>query len=105
MIGAESGETARLPVAADGVDLLAVCAAAENEAEQEKCPEQDHPRIGDRVPRPGAEAEDREHLLPLVARMQALRLPGAELMVEHLQTMDGILDMPADDCVRALASV
>lgn len=47
--------------------------------------------------------EDREKLLPLVARMRALDLPSSESMAEYLQTVEGILDMPADDCVKTLA--
>jgi hypothetical protein len=48
-------------------------------------------------------SEDRERLLPLVARMKALNLPGAEIMEEFLKTMEGIIDLPADDCVKTLA--
>jgi hypothetical protein len=48
-------------------------------------------------------AEDRERLLPLVARMKALELPGQETAAEFLQTIEGILGMPADDCVKTLA--
>jgi hypothetical protein len=48
-------------------------------------------------------SEDKEHLLPLVARMKALNLPGMEVMESHLQTVDGILEMPPDDCVKTLA--
>lgn len=47
--------------------------------------------------------EDREKLLPLVASMRALKLPGLEFIENHLQTVEGILDMSADDCVRTLA--
>jgi hypothetical protein len=48
-------------------------------------------------------SEDRERLLPLVARMKALNLPGAEIMEEFLKTMEGIIDLPADDCVKTLS--
>lgn len=48
-------------------------------------------------------SEDRERLLPLVARMTALRLPGAEWASEQLQYMEGILSMSSDDCVRTLS--
>ncbi|MDL1961435.1 MAG: BREX system P-loop protein BrxC [Deltaproteobacteria bacterium] len=48
-------------------------------------------------------SEDKEQLLPLVARMKALNLPGTEFMENHLQTVEGILDMPPDDCVKTLA--
>lgn len=48
-------------------------------------------------------AEDRENLLPLVARMEALDLPGKESLREHLNIVEGIIDMPSDDCVRTLA--
>ena len=47
--------------------------------------------------------EDKELLLPLAAQMKALRLPGVEFMEGHLQTVEGIIDMPADDCVKTLA--
>lgn len=47
--------------------------------------------------------EDRELLLPLVASMRALKLPGLELIESHIQGVEGVLDMPADDCVRTLA--
>lgn len=48
-------------------------------------------------------SEDKELLLPLVARMKALNLPGAESMENHLQSVEGILEMPPDDCVKNLA--
>jgi len=48
-------------------------------------------------------AEDRQRLLPVVANMKAYDLPGVETMVEHQQTIDGILDMATDDCVTTLA--
>jgi len=48
-------------------------------------------------------SEDKEMLLPLVARMKALNLPGVEFMENHLQAVEGILDMPPDDCVKTLA--
>ncbi len=48
-------------------------------------------------------AEDREQLLSLVARMKALDLPGVDTMTEFLETVEGIIDMPADDCVKTLA--
>jgi hypothetical protein len=46
---------------------------------------------------------DRERLLPLVARLKALKVPGADAVVAHLQWIEGILDMPPDDCVNTLA--
>ncbi|MEJ5330219.1 MAG: BREX system P-loop protein BrxC [Desulfobaccales bacterium] len=49
-------------------------------------------------------AEDREQLLPLVARMHALKLPGLEFMETYLQNVEGILEMPADTCVKTLAA-
>jgi len=48
-------------------------------------------------------SEDKEMLLPLVARMKALNLPGVEFMENHFQAVEGILDMPPDDCVKTLA--
>ncbi|MDQ3754997.1 MAG: hypothetical protein M3371_09725 [Acidobacteriota bacterium] len=50
-----------------------------------------------------AAAEDREMLLPLVARMKALNVPGTEVMVEFMQTVQGVLEMPDDDCIKTLA--
>jgi len=47
--------------------------------------------------------EDRERLLPLSAEMKANQLPGVGYLEEHLSTVTGIADMPADDCVRTLA--
>jgi hypothetical protein len=47
--------------------------------------------------------QDRELLLPLVARMKALDLPGIAGLDEFFQTVDGVLEMPADDCVKTLA--
>ncbi len=48
-------------------------------------------------------ADDREILLPLVARINAYNLPGVEFFENHLQYIEGILIMPTDDCVRTLA--
>lgn len=48
-------------------------------------------------------AEDRERLLPVAANMKAYDLPGLATIVEHQQTVDGILEMPTDDCVMTLA--
>ena len=48
-------------------------------------------------------AEDKELLLPLVARMKALNLPGTAFMENHLHTVEGVLEMPPDDCVKTLA--
>jgi hypothetical protein len=48
-------------------------------------------------------AEDRERLLPLVARMRALGLPGQDAAAEFLQTVESILQMSTDDCVKTLA--
>lgn len=48
-------------------------------------------------------AADREKLLPLAARLGALRMPGAEAVQEQLKWVEGILEMPADDCVKTLA--
>ena len=46
---------------------------------------------------------DREKLLPLAAKLSALRVPGAEAVQEQLRWAEGILEMPADDCVKTLA--
>lgn len=48
-------------------------------------------------------SDDRERLLPLVARMTALKLPGADWTAEQLQYVEGILSMPSDDCVKTLS--
>jgi hypothetical protein len=48
-------------------------------------------------------AADREKLLPLSARLSALKLPGASLVEEQLHWTEGVLEMSADDCVRTLA--
>lgn len=48
-------------------------------------------------------ADDRELLLPLIAGMKAAQLPGVEHLVEFQETIEGILEMPADDCVKTLA--
>ena len=49
-------------------------------------------------------AADREKLLPLSARLHALRLPGADVVKQQLEWVDGIAEMPPDDCVKTLAS-
>jgi hypothetical protein len=49
-------------------------------------------------------AADREKLLPLCARLQALHLAGADLVKQQLDWVDGIAEMPPDDCVKTLAS-
>jgi len=46
---------------------------------------------------------DREKLLPVVARLTALKVPGADSVAAHLQWVEGILDMAPDDCVKTLA--
>ena len=48
-------------------------------------------------------AADREKLLPVVARLTALKVPGADSAASHLQWVEGILDMAPDDCVKTLA--
>ena len=42
-------------------------------------------------------------LIPLEARLSALKLPGAESVREQLQSAQGILEMAPDECVKALA--
>ena len=46
---------------------------------------------------------DREKLLPLAARLRALRAPGADAVGAHLEWIEGILEMSPDDCVKTLA--
>lgn len=48
-------------------------------------------------------AADLAKLIPLEARLSALKLPGADAVREQLQWAQGILEMPADDCVKTLA--
>lgn len=48
-------------------------------------------------------AEDREKLIPLCARLYALKLPGAETAQEQLRWVEGILESAPDDCVKTLA--
>jgi len=48
-------------------------------------------------------SEDREKLVPLCARLNALRLPGTEAAVNHLRWVEGILDSPGDECIKTLA--
>ena len=48
-------------------------------------------------------AADREELRPLVARLQALGVPGVGALADHLAWVEGILQMAPDDCVRTLA--
>jgi len=47
--------------------------------------------------------DDREILVPLVTRMEVLNLPGLEDMKNHLENVEGIQGLAADDCVRTLA--
>jgi hypothetical protein len=48
-------------------------------------------------------AADREKLLPLAARLKALKAPGADAVGTHLEWIEGILEMAPDDCVKTLA--
>ena len=48
-------------------------------------------------------AADREKLLPLAAWLKALKVPGADAVVAHLEWVEGILEMSPDDCVKTLA--
>lgn len=48
-------------------------------------------------------ASDREELLPASAKLTALGLPGAGLVQSQLEWVQGILELPPDDCVRTLA--
>jgi hypothetical protein len=48
-------------------------------------------------------ASDREKLLPLNARLVALKVPGARDVGAHLEWIEGILEMAPDDCVKTLA--
>lgn len=47
--------------------------------------------------------EDLKELIPLAERMKNIELPGAVPIREHLHTVEGILEMPAEDCVKTLA--
>jgi hypothetical protein len=46
---------------------------------------------------------DQARLVPFEARLTALKLPGAKAVREQLDWVNGILEMPADDCVKTLA--
>jgi hypothetical protein len=48
-------------------------------------------------------AADREKLIPLSARLSALKVPGAEMVLDQLKWVEGILDSPPDECVKTLA--
>jgi hypothetical protein len=48
-------------------------------------------------------SSDQAKLIPLEARLSALKLPGAKAVREQLDWVNGILEMPADDCVKTLA--
>ena len=48
-------------------------------------------------------AADREKLVPVCARLNALRLPGAAVVQEQLTWVEGVLESPPDDCVKTLA--
>ena len=47
--------------------------------------------------------QDREELVPASARLNALNLPGADLVRNQLDWVEGIIELPPDDCVRTLA--
>jgi hypothetical protein len=47
--------------------------------------------------------EELRDLLPVLATMQAHRLPGTEALREYRDTLNGVLSAPSDDCVRILA--
>jgi hypothetical protein len=48
-------------------------------------------------------AEDRDMLWPLVEKMRAAQLPGLQPLAEFQETLEGVLEMPTDDCVKTLA--
>lgn len=47
--------------------------------------------------------EEQRALMPVLATMQAHRLPGVEAFQEYRDTLNGVLSAPSDDCVRVLA--
>ncbi|MBA2882814.1 hypothetical protein HNR65_003169 [Desulfosalsimonas propionicica] len=47
--------------------------------------------------------KDRETIIQLVATMKANNFPGTDYLEEHRQTINSVLEMPNDDCVRTLA--
>ncbi len=51
----------------------------------------------------GVASADLTKLIPLESRLSALKLPGADSVREQMQWAQGILEMPADDCVKTLA--
>ncbi|HPU93803.1 MAG TPA: BREX system P-loop protein BrxC [Candidatus Saccharicenans sp.] len=48
-------------------------------------------------------AEDQQKLVPLYARLSALKLPGADTVLNQLNWIEGILNSPPDECVKTLA--
>jgi hypothetical protein len=48
--------------------------------------------------------EEREFLLPLEARVKALRLPGADFLTEFRATLEGLIASAPDDVVKTFAS-
>jgi len=48
-------------------------------------------------------AEDQQKLVPLYARLSALKLPGADTVYSQLNWIEGILNSPPDECVKTLA--
>jgi len=49
-------------------------------------------------------SEEKERLVALSARLSALRVPGAELVSEHMKWMDEILASDGEECVKILVS-
>jgi len=48
-------------------------------------------------------AEDQQKLVPLYARLSALKLPGADTVLNQLNWIEGIINSPPDECVKTLA--
>lgn len=49
-------------------------------------------------------AEEKERLVPVSARLSALRVPGADMLLERMRWMDEILASDGEECVKMLAS-
>ncbi len=49
--------------------------------------------------------EERDKVVPLRAKMSALKLPGLEFLFDYQQTLDGLIESPADECVATLARI
>lgn len=49
-------------------------------------------------------AEEKEKLVPILARLKALSVPGIEIVAEHMEYLDEVLLFDGEECIKALAS-